>query len=414
MSTEMNTFKEQFDTKGYFYVRGVLSEEECDLYTAAVDNRLAIHDKEDRFLPDGPNLNAEFWPLIVHEQVIEILRSVVGPDLKYTLQGDLHANHNAHQWHRDLAYKHSDMPIAYDDVETPFRVVKICFYVDPGEMAFAMVPKSAHNEMKNSKRYFGIDTYEDPYFSEAGGDDLAKADGVDPPVLFCPRRGDMAAFDLRLLHAGCFIDPDTKLPCPAQPQSKKTIFFTYGADNEWTRKVHYFYRFFRKDLLYSSPAPELVALIKQKGLLLSGFDDPQAQDPSWFDDTFLVPPYMDSNDTPYGVIGSAGWYEKVAENFEQRGHPLSAASCLSRAHTIVEEEMKGIDTKLNENEGSSAAALRELKKKKTQFKKQMSTDLTKHGDNCVKIGWDDEARNDFREAVRLNPFNLKARLKGLH
>jgi hypothetical protein len=44
----------------------------------------------------------------------------------------------------------------------------------------------------------------------------------------------------------------------------------------------------------------------------------------------------------------------------------------------------------------------------------MSTDLTKHGDNCVKIGWDDEARNDFREAVRLNPFNLKARLKGLH
>ena len=54
MSTEMNTFKEQFDTKGYFYVRGVLSEEECDLYTAAVDNRLAIHDKEDRFLPTAP------------------------------------------------------------------------------------------------------------------------------------------------------------------------------------------------------------------------------------------------------------------------------------------------------------------------------------------------------------------------
>ncbi len=224
----------------------------------------------------------------------------------------------------------------------------------------------------------------------------------------------MAAFDLRLLHAGCYIDPDTGLPCPAQPKSKKTIFFTYGADNEWTRKVHYFYRFFRKDILYSSPPPKLVDLIKQRGLLPSGFDDHQAQDLSWFEDTFLVPPYMDSNDTPYGKIDSSSWYEKLAEFHEKGGYGhFSAGRCFSKAHSILEEEMRGIDSKLNGNEGSSAA-LRELKKKKTQIKKQMSTYLTRRGDNYVKIGWDNEARNDFREAVRLNPFNLKARLKGLH
>jgi hypothetical protein len=210
------------------------------------------------------------------------------------------------------------------------------------------------------------------------------------------------------------VDPETELPSPASHGPKKTIWLAYGADNEWTRKIHYFYRFIRKDLQYSSPAPELIDLLRQKDLLLSGMDDPKAQDPAWFEDNIIVPPYMSSDDTPYGVIGSPGWYAKVAESHEKRGYPFTAKQSFSRACFIAKEEIAEIDSRLQGNGELSPSSIKELKKQKIWLKKQMSNYQTQRGINCTKIGLDDEASAAFREAIFLNPFNLKARLKSLY
>ncbi|MDA8637429.1 phytanoyl-CoA dioxygenase family protein [Rhodospirillales bacterium] len=327
----MDDIKRSFHEDGYFVVRGLFSENRCRRWAQAIDKNLHVRGSEPRFYPGGPNVFSDFWDMIVDPDLQEVLREVLDADPRYLLIGDLHANHNAHHWHRDYALRgETDMPVAMDD-DRRFAVVKLAVYVDPGCSALGLVPGS---QRASIKQFFGKDIYDDEFLNSPDGIELAKRAGVPAPILNVASVGDVIGFDPRIYHAGSFVDPDSAMPSRDHNEQKKNIFISYGSDDFWSQMYFYYYRNFRKDLLYGEIDREFENILKSNDMFPQFEEYGQNSHERWLQDNLISPPCFADNYADGEPIGSVKWYETLGDGFRDAGHSFAASRAYDSAIQI--------------------------------------------------------------------------------
>jgi len=335
----MNTggIREMYNREGWFVVHGLFDDARCDNWAAAIDEKLCSGEGQQRFFPGGPNKFSEFWDLICDQELIGVLQHVLGEQPKYLLVGDLHANHNAHQWHRDFALPGADdRVIAFDDDEEPFSIIKLAVYVDPGHCGLTVVPGSTG---KPIPRYFGLDVYDDAYLTDPDGSQRAISEGIIPPKIIQAGKGDVVGFDPRIYHAGCFVDPLTGRPRRDITVAKKNVFLSYGIDGYWSRKYTSYYHDFRMDLLYDKGHPDFLRKLSNLNLLAATPDYDPETDFRWFKEHMISPPCFGDGFASGAVVGSSEWYEELGDNFASAGHAFSAARVYDAAITSATEHL---------------------------------------------------------------------------
>jgi ectoine hydroxylase-related dioxygenase (phytanoyl-CoA dioxygenase family) len=300
----MSDIKERFEEQGYVVASGLLSPVEAAQYRREIQQISGVTDadvgKKTFECPDGATKHRAFWPLIYNERLIELLRTLLGPTVRYTQHSDLHAHRAGPPavpggtpggWHRDSACRDFSIGPDWDESVDPYKVTRVAVYLQSyaeSLSSLGVIPGSHRFE----KRLSGIDHHlwrriftaeyrtkqllwktgltDEPYFYN-----LAMLQRTDPkqrsifsrpaaPVWIKTEPGDCIIFNQRLFHcASPIVGP------------KYAVFLSYSVENEHARNHLRYYRHIRKDLKYGPINPELVEILKERDLYMET-PDPQA------------------------------------------------------------------------------------------------------------------------------------------
>src|SRR5262249_52471038 len=157
----MGDAMDDFEERGYAVFRGLLTPGEVAFYRAEIQKLSGVGDedvgKKAFTCADGVTQNRTYWPLIYHERVLEAVRSLIGPSIRYTQHSDLHA-HMASQkslpgggvvgWHRDSACREFDVGPDWDESLGPYRIVRVAIYLQSHAESHSML-----GVMPGSHRY---------------------------------------------------------------------------------------------------------------------------------------------------------------------------------------------------------------------------------------------------------------------
>ena len=124
--------KRCFERNGYVVIPGMLSVEEASHYRIEIQKLSGLGDadfaKTQFECPDGVSKNRAFWPLIYHPKLVKTLRQVLGPEIRYTRNSDIHA-HRTGGWHRDCACREYGKEPDRDFTKAPYRVARVAIYL---------------------------------------------------------------------------------------------------------------------------------------------------------------------------------------------------------------------------------------------------------------------------------------------
>ena len=293
----MVDMKKEFEERGYFVVRGMLSLDEASHYRAEIQKLSGVGDEDfntKKFTcPDGASKNTPFWPLIYHERLLKTIRTILGSAVRYTQHSDLHA-HMASKpsvpgglvegWHRDSACREFNVGSDWDESLGPYSIVRVAIYLQTyaeSGSSLGVVPGSHRYEEKltgNARRLWTrllgaeyrikrvlwrMGLSEEPYYYHPWFHHRCKP--VRWPILSRPtdpvwiktEPGDCIIFNQRLYHsASPIVGP------------KYAVYLSYATENEHSRNHLRYYRYLRKDLNYGPIDPELADILKEHDLFM--------------------------------------------------------------------------------------------------------------------------------------------------
>lgn len=268
--------KSDLEEKGFAVIRGLLSLDEANYYVAQLEAHSKIsrsdflkgskrHLLEKRGLntnfnlPDGVVKRKAFWPLITHPPLLDTLRSVVDPNIKFLQHNDLHVGFSAISWHRDNINRKYGVGSDWKLGAEPYKLVRLGIYLQSYEEShfrLGFIPGShrpPQGEVSFSRRlteqklaWIGAASYLSVKMQERASN--AEWIATNP--------GDAILFDPRVLHSGSYIQGP-----------KYSIFLAYGVENEHFYNHYNYYRRIRSELGYGEFDPELIEKLKEADLL---------------------------------------------------------------------------------------------------------------------------------------------------
>jgi hypothetical protein len=287
----------EFEKNGYVIIRGLLSPEESAYYRAGIQKLSGVGDAEfgekTFACPDGITQNKSFWPLIYQERLLETIRTLLGPIVRYTQHSDMHA-HMASKpslpgggvvgWHRDSACREFNVGPDWDEALEPYQIVRVAIYLQTyaeSRSSLGVMPGSHRFEQHltgNSRRLWTrllaaeyrmkralwrLGLAEEPYYYHPWFhqyNDPARPGLLTrptEPVWIKTEPGDCIIFSQRLYHsASPIVGP------------KYAVYLSYSAENEHARNHLRYYRYIRKDLPYGPLDPELAEILKEHDLYM--------------------------------------------------------------------------------------------------------------------------------------------------
>ncbi len=261
--------KDQLKRDGFVVVRGLLEPDEARHYRnkmetlahagptgakKAVDKRGLMTSWT---LPDGVVQTPDFWPIIYNEKLVEIVRQIVSPDIRFLQHNDLHVGFSAISWHRDSVNREFGLGPDWQEQAEPYRLVRVGIYLQSyAESGFRLgFIKGSHYPlpyitfrrrlMEARLKWIGALSYAFVKLQTWA----SNADWI------ATEPGDAIIFDPRTLHSGSYITGP-----------KRSIFVAYGQENQHFYNHHNYYRHFRSELGYRDFDPALILALKERGL----------------------------------------------------------------------------------------------------------------------------------------------------
>jgi hypothetical protein len=286
----MTDLQQQFETRGYVVLRGLLSVEEAAHYRAEIQKLSGVGDSDygKRLFecPDGISKNRQFWPLIDHPKLIRVIRELLGPTACYTQHSDIHAHRGGLSWHRDSACRSFGVGPDWDESKAPYQVVRVAIYLQTyaeSHSSLGVIPGSHRHEDTLTgaeaafwRRLIALrEIATSRWVRLIRGEPLPhemrmrKVIRTRPrvgrlpwpppqgPVWVRTEPGDCVIFDQRLYHSA------SSLSGP-----KYAAYLSYGPDNSHAHNHWVYYRRLRRDLNYGQMEPDLAARLDRDGLLM--------------------------------------------------------------------------------------------------------------------------------------------------
>lgn len=265
--------KARYERDGYIVVPGLLDPQEAVNYRRAIANVFELPrcdvttaiDGATMTLADGVTSMPEFWPLIFNPRLLDAVRAVLGPDIRYTQHSDLHINLPGGRWHRDNAYREFQIGPDWDESQEPYRVARVAFYLsDYAESGSSLMilPGSHRKESRLNRREYSAWNRLRSIFRRRGQNDrVPHLFFSRPSIRLKTKPGDCVIFDQRLMHAGGVL---------RGREPKYAIYLAYGVENQHSRNHR---AFFLNRPTYTRNLPSALSdRLSATGLLLSDTD----------------------------------------------------------------------------------------------------------------------------------------------
>lgn len=254
---ERSDMRQRFDRKGYITLTGVIDPDAVRFYVDRMTD-LAGAFRRSWTQPDGVCRNPDFWPLIHNERILDAVRTILGPDIRFLQHNDLHVGFSSPGWHRDSVNRTWGVGPDWDERESPYRLVRVGIYMQRYEVShfrLGLIPGShrpdkhlspeAHRAIeRRSSTLAGL---------------VARVTRRDPLAgmadWFAPDPGDCVIFDPRVIHTGSDFEG-----------TKYAAFIGYGVPNCHYHHHRHYYTHLRPDLGYQPLDPVLVARLQAAGL----------------------------------------------------------------------------------------------------------------------------------------------------
>jgi len=267
----MSSLRARFETDGFLVLPGVIPLDEVLRYVSWLQQ---LAGGKDRWtLPDGVNRHAAFWPVIFNQRLLDAVRTVCGPDIRYLPHNDLHVGFSSFAWHRDCVNREVGVGPDWDEREEPYRLVRIGIYLQRFESSgfkLGLIPGSHHPESsmpEETRRRVSRGT-------SAVANVLSGLTGLDlvgdAARWIATEPGDAVVFDPRVLHTGSQIHGE-----------KYSLFVAYGVPNRHFERHRQYYQHLRRDLGYEDVPPQLAERLRAANLLAAPATIDVAVDAAW-------------------------------------------------------------------------------------------------------------------------------------
>lgn len=259
--------------KGFVVVKGLLSVDEAVDYAkkleeaagmARLDGYISRSSKSSGqqpenpwHLPNGVNQRPEFWPLITHERLLEIVGELLGVEARYLPHSDLRIDTSTSSWRRDNAHPKFGEGPDWDKSDETYHIIRVGIYFQSYASTLfrhGFIPAS-HRPVNNVS--LKRKAFESALGWSKALNQLLNGAGEWPFIAqWLPiERGDCIIYDARTLHAA---------DQPAGPVY--AAFLTYGLENQ-----HFAHHLDHYQSLQAASdgrdlAPELVARLVETGL----------------------------------------------------------------------------------------------------------------------------------------------------
>jgi hypothetical protein len=263
--------------KGFVVVKGLLSGDEAIDYAKKVEEAAGVarldgyisrsnktsgqQARRPWHLPGGVNQRPEFWPLITHQRLLEVVGELLGTEARYLPHSDLRVDTMASSWRRDnVHHKFGEGP-DWDKSDETYQIIRVGIYFQSYANTLfrhGFIPAS-HRPVNNVS--LKRKAFESALGWSKALNQLLVGAGEWPSIAqWLPvERGDCIIYDARTLHAA---------DQPAGPVY--AAFLTYGLENQhFTRHLDH-YRGLQEASEYRDLAPELVAKLAETGLYAGG------------------------------------------------------------------------------------------------------------------------------------------------
>ncbi len=270
----LESMRDQLKQDGFVVIRGFLTEPEVRHYVSKLEELSTITRDELKAqatgrgfsgsgsatswnLPDGVSKTPAFWPLILNERLISIVKELLGPEIRFLQHTDLHVGFSAIAWHRDSVNRTFGVGPDWDEVSEAYQIVRVGIYLQSYEesnfrLGFIKGSHRPATEVTSGRK-----------FTEAKINWLGALSYLSPKVQMwaanaewiATEPGDCLIFDPRTIHSGSYITGP-----------KYSMFVAYGIENRHFYNHYNYYRHVRTELNYQILAPELVDKLKSAGI----------------------------------------------------------------------------------------------------------------------------------------------------
>lgn len=275
--------KKAFDNQGFFIIKNFFDGEYIKEIKKITDQTLEIETNimKDRVLTDACNHNEIFNDIVLNSDLDFINKKILGDDYIFLQTFDLHANQNAHQWHRDIATKTGNV-VEYMGEKT--KLVKYAIYLEVKNSIFAVIPESNNSNKRND--LFGKDIYlNDEKYSNTIDNEFYNNDKI---LFIHPEPGDLVAFDFRLLHCACNVDSNLN-PSNKNQYEKKVIWPAFGAKGNLSEIIYQYFRYVRKDFGEADFDSSTENKFDKKNLLPKNYKKFNSDYIKWIEENLMFP-----------------------------------------------------------------------------------------------------------------------------
>lgn len=272
---DYNAMRKDFDEKGYVVVKAIFSPEEVSYYIDRMEKlsgitRAGMQGSEQWkgsgrgsggsswTLPDGVVKYRDFWPILMHERLVDTTRELLGPDIRMLQHNDIHVGFSAISWHRDSVNREYGVGPDWDESDAPYRLVRCAIYLQtyeesssrlgliPGTHTPPKGPVTQAQKLNERKlKWLGAANYLSPKIQMAASN----------ATWIATNPGDCIIFDPRLIHSGSYITGP-----------KYSTFVAFGVENKHFFNHYNYYRHVRSELGYGDVDPELMDMLRERDL----------------------------------------------------------------------------------------------------------------------------------------------------
>ncbi|HYW31073.1 MAG TPA: phytanoyl-CoA dioxygenase family protein [Gemmatimonas sp.] len=254
-NTMLDRAASSFAADGFASIPALLSSDEVERVLHALES-VSLRPRTDIAAvgrgwtkPDGVTRYAPFWDLITHERLLQIVRTLLGPDIRFLQHTDLHVGFSSFNWHRDSVSRSLGVGPDWDEREAPYRIVRVGIYLQStgGSFRLGMVPGTHRPADERAKAARAIVERKTGWMSHARRLVTGKVPEVPGAVWIPASSGDAVIFDPRVLHTGTPVDG-----------AKYSAFLAFGVPNHHFENHARYYRYTRADLAYEDMPAALV------------------------------------------------------------------------------------------------------------------------------------------------------------
>tara|TARA_B100000963_G_scaffold355695_1_gene374416 strand:- start:1718 stop:2791 length:1074 start_codon:yes stop_codon:yes gene_type:complete len=272
-----------FYDQGFFIIKNFFNKDYIKKLKKFTDETLELSDNimQDRVLTDACNHHSIFNEVILNTDLDFINKKILGDNYIFLQTFDLHANQNAHQWHRDISSKKGNV-VNYKNEKS--RLIKYAIYLEVKNSIFAVIPES--NQSNNRGDLFGKDIY---FNQEINFNTKINENYDKNKILFIqPEPGDLVAFDFRLLHCACNVDQDMKPSDNKNQLEKKVIWPAFGGEGNLSEAIYQYFRFVRRDFGEQNFDRPTEILFAKKNILPKSYNKKNDEYIKWIEENIML------------------------------------------------------------------------------------------------------------------------------